>query len=163
MFTFDYKNNRSSALRAIICLILGLVLIFSPKAAVSILIVRVIGVVIVGLGVLEIIAVGGFVMLARGGFFTLALSILVVFFGATLIFSPFGDSVMALLAGIGLAYYGITDLLSSITVRQAAQEYEIKFERPQKPRDSRDGSDIKVSRDTIDSAREVDYEKIDEQ
>jgi hypothetical protein len=97
MFTIDYKNGWSGVLKATICLVLGLVIIFG-----------------------------------RGG-----------------------DSFLALLLGVVLAYYGITRLLSSISFRQKAKEYDIKFEKSSGARKD----SMKINKDYIDSAREVDYEK----
>ncbi|MBR5384593.1 MAG: hypothetical protein IK143_01805 [Bacteroidales bacterium] len=97
MFTIDYKNGWSGVLKAVICLILGLVIIFG-----------------------------------RGG-----------------------DSFLALLLGVVLTYYGITRLLSSISIRQKAKQYDIKFDKTSGTRNE----SMKINKDYIDSAREVDYEK----
>lgn len=96
-------------------------------------------------------------LLGSGGL-NILLAFLAIAGGIVLIFNPFSERVMSVLAGVFLIYYGITDLISMRRVSKAKKEYEIHFTETRVDPDSTIDSD-----DDFDGIKDVDYHKIDEQ
>ena len=105
MFTFGYKNKTGSLLRDVVCIALGVLLVFYPGAAISTIIVKVIGVLLVAFGVIETLALVGAMSLVGMGFMTFVFSGVAILFGIALIFSNFGLRTMGFITGIGLLWY----------------------------------------------------------
>lgn len=157
MFTYGYKNRKESLIRALVCLALGVVLLVFPEATVSVFIVRLIGVALTVLGVVELIALVSVMSLVGMGFMTLVLAGLAIALGVMLIFSPFGQTVMNYVAGVALAWYGASDLVSAWKIRQGIDEYDRRAAQAETPR--QDDKVLKINGETLSEAKEVEYEK----
>ena len=129
-------------------IVIGILLFIFPGAIANI-IVTLIGIVIFIFGLIQIFALAGTASLLGSGIFSFILS------AAILIFNPFTERVMSILAGIFLICYGVNDLISTYRVSKAQKEYEIHFSSPE----SQDQSDT----DGFGDVKDVDYKKIDEQ
>ena len=134
--------------------ILGLILFLNPSWF-SGFIVVIIGVVLVLFGILQLIALTTTVSLLGGGRGFLLLSILAVLGGALLVFSPFSMTVMRILAGLFLLFYGVSELISTFRMNKAKEAYEIRY-----------ASDIsnprKEPETTVTDAKEAEFGKIDD-
>ena len=160
MFTFGYKKKGESLLRDLICIALGVLLLFYPGAAISTIIVRIIGVVLVAFGVIETLALVGAMSLVGMGFLTFVFSGIAILFGIALIFSNFGLRTMGFITGIGLLWYGISDLISCWKIRQAMKEYDIRRAEKVSSGSSpmQNGSDS-ITVTNLGDAKEVEYTK----
>ena len=136
--------------------VLGLVLMFFPGLLTKAIVV-VIGVVLMILGGIQLMVVGSAMSFLGAGYASLAFSFLAFAGGLLIIFSPFTEAVMSIVAGSFLIYYGITELLYLKKVSTARQEYEIKF--TQKSGEEKSISESKFG----DNVKDVDFEKVDEQ
>ena len=158
-FTIGYKSIGMCILRDVLALALGITFILYPDALLTSVLVKILGVILAVLGILQLIAAVGAMSLVGMGFLTFIFDGIVVLFGISLIFSNFGLKFLGILAGLGLIWYAIADLISLWKVRQAVHEYEIRYEKkPEDPQPSDDGS-FRVSDDTLNNAKEVDYTK----
>lgn len=160
MFTYGYKNKKESIIRALICLVVGILLLVFPDATVSILFVRLIGVALTIFGIVELIALVSVMSLVGMGFMTLVLAGGAVLLGVLLIFSPFGQTVMNYIAGVALAWYGASDLISSWKIRQGIDE-SVRRATVSEPAPKTDDNLLTISEETLSEAKEVDYEKED--
>jgi uncharacterized membrane protein HdeD (DUF308 family) len=151
------KKNGSLPLmsfNAVVDVIIGLVL-FSFPGFVAKFIIYLIGFVLLGFGIMQIIAlvsakrVTGFVM---GAFI---LPIIVTLIGGFLLFNPFAESVMVMIAGAAIIVYGASELFSSWKMKKAIDEYEIHQAPVQ---------DQPVQQENpLADIKDVEYEKVDEQ
>ena len=89
------------------------------------------------------------------GFGAFILPIIVTLIGGFILFNPFAESVMTMIAGAALIVYGASELLSSWKMKKAIDEYEIhqapKTEQPSQPENP------------LADVKDVEYEKVDEQ
>lgn len=142
---------------AVVDIVIGLILFLWPGFVAGV-IVAIIGIVILVFGVIQILALAGTMSLLGSGGLNILLAFLAVAGGIVLIFNPFSERVMSILAGVFLIYYGITDLISMRRVSKAKKEYEIHFTETRVDPDSTIDAD-----DDFDGIKDVDYHKIDEQ
>lgn len=133
-------------------IVIGILLFIFPVANI---IVTLIGIVIFIFGLIQIFALAGTASLLGSGIFSFILSGVALVGAAILIFNPFTERVMSILAGIFLICYGVNDLISTYRVSKAQKEYEIHFSSTE----SQDQSDM----DGFGDVKDVDYKKIDEQ
>ena len=75
-----------------------------------------------------------------------------------LVFNPFSEAVMSVLAGSCLVVYGISELISAYRVKKAQEEFEIHFNR--KDDDSDMDSQIPAGQEEV---KDAEYHKVDEQ
>lgn len=144
---------------AAVDIILGLVLFLNPSLVAG-FIVSMIGVVLIIFGVLQFIVLMSAMSLLGSGFASLILSIAAVLGGIFLIFKPLSKpSLMAIFAGCFLVLYGAQELLSTWKVNKAVKEYEIR--RTQEP--AQEASPSQTIPNVPTDAKEVEYEKVDEQ
>ena len=155
MFTFGY-NKWTGLFRDSICIALGILLLFYPKAGVSVLTVKLIGVLIVGLAVVELLALVGAMSVVGHGGAAVVLAIIAIIIGVSIVFSNFMMTTMGVLAGVGLLWYGITDIFTCLKVARARRSIE-KEKEAEREENERRGS-IRIT-DGLDSAKEVDYTK----
>lgn len=156
---YGYANRKSGAMglmivNSIVDIAIGLILYISPTWVAGVIVVL-IGIGILIFGVLQMIVLAGTMSLIGMGGFTLALSIIAVIGGIMLIFNPFSERVMSILAGIFLMFYGVSELLSMGRVAKAKAEYEIRFNKPSE-KESADDQDFSGS---LDNVRDVEYHK----
>jgi uncharacterized membrane protein HdeD (DUF308 family) len=139
---------------ALVDVLLGLVLFLFPGFIAKFMI-YLIGFVLLAFGVVQIAALFGarrIIGLGLGAFF---LPTVVTLVGGFILFNPFAESVMVMIAGAALIVYGASEFLSSWRVKKAIDEYEIH----QAPVSEQPA----VSESGLDDVKDVDYEKVDEQ
>lgn len=161
-FAYGFAHRKSGTfglmtVNAVVDIVIGLILFLWPGFVAGV-IVTIIGIVILAFGVIQILALAGTMSLLGSGGLNILLAFLAVAGGIVLIFNPFSERVMSVLAGVFLIYYGITDLISMRRVSKAKKEYEIHFTETRVDPDSTIDSD-----DDFDGIKDVDYHKIDEQ
>lgn len=163
-FAYGFANRKSGTfglmtVNAVVDIVIGLILFLWPGFVAGV-IVAIIGIVILVFGVIQILALAGTMSLLGSGGLNILLACLAVAGGIVLIFNPFSERVMSILAGVFLIYYGITDLISMRRVSKAKKEYEIHFTETRVDPDSTIDVDVD---DDFDGIKDVDYHKIDEQ
>ena len=161
-FAYGFANRKSGTfglmtVNAVVDIVIGLILFLWPGFVAGV-IVTIIGIVILAFGVIQILALAGTMSLLGSGGLNILLAFLAIAGGIVLIFNPFSERVMSILAGVFLIYYGITDLISMRRVSKAKKEYEIHFTETRVDPDSTIDVD-----DDFDGIKDVDYHKIDEQ
>lgn len=158
-FAYGLAHKRDGVLNLMVInagvdIVIGILLFIFPGAIANI-IVTLIGIVIFIFGLIQIFALAGTASLLGSGIFSFILSGVALVGAAILIFNPFTERVMSILAGIFLICYGVNDLISTYRVSKAQKEYEIHFNSTE----SQDQSDM----DGFGDVKDVDYKKIDEQ
>lgn len=158
-FAYGLAHKRDGVLNLMVInagvdIVIGILLFIFPGAIANI-IVTLIGIVIFIFGLIQIFALAGTASLLGSGIFSFILSGVALVGAAILIFNPFTERVMSILAGIFLICYGVNDLISTYRVSKAQKEYEIHFSSTE----SQDQSDM----DGFGDVKDVDYKKIDEQ
>ncbi len=139
------KNDSTSKLmnfNAVVDIVIA-ALLFIFNGFVANLIIYLIGIVLAGFGLFQIIALLNANRVTRVGVWSFLMPVLVTGAGVFLLFVPeFAKSSISLIAGISLLMYGVSELLSSWKMRKAIDEYEVMDVR---------------------EAKDVEYEKVDEQ
>ena len=163
-FAYGFAHRKSGTfglmtVNAVVDIVIGLILFLWPGFVAGV-IVTIIGIVILAFGVIQILALAGTMSLLGSGGLNILLAFLAIAGGIVLIFNPFSERVMSVLAGVFLIYYGITDLISLRRVSKAKKEYEIHFTETRVDPDSTNDVDVD---DDFDGIKDVDYHKIDEQ
>ncbi len=137
-------------------IVIGLLLFFNPQWIAGI-IVYAIGVLLILFGGLQLVALAGAMSLLGAGFTSLLLPICAVVGGAFLLFNPFTINVMSIIAGCFLILYGVSELISAFRMEKARKEYEIQRAAPPASPNA-----PQSSTSTLEDAKEVAYEKIQE-
>lgn len=158
-FIYGYVNRKNGAMtlmsvNAAVDIVIGLLLYLFPTAVAGV-IVTLIGVAVLIFGIIQLIVLTGTLSLVGMGGFSLILCIFALIGGITLLFNPFSERVMSLLAGILLIVYGVSDLISIFRVQKAKEAYEIKFREGRDPRDN-DDDDVPPS---LADVKDVEYRK----
>ena len=135
--------------------ILVALLIFMFPKFVAGLIVYLIGFALLGFGIFQLIALVSANRVMKVGVVAFVMPVLVLLAGAFLLARPaFIGTAIGTVAGIALIVYGVSELLSSWKMKQAMDEYDIKF--PQQ-------AQMDKSEEPASGVKDVDYEKVDEQ
>lgn len=160
-----YKKQGGLSLNlinAFVDVVLGLMLFIYP-AEVAHFVVYLVGALLLIFGAIQLIALAGAMSLLGAGFASLLLSLVGIGFGIVLLFSPFSQSVMSIVAGCGLIYYGATELWSLWKVSKARKVYETRRAEKATIVEPEADDDDTIIVEGIGDAKEVDYEKVDEQ
>ena len=151
------KKNGSLPLmsfNAVVDVIIGLVL-FSFPGFVAKFIIYLIGFVLLGFGIMQIIALVSAKRVTGFGMGAFILPIIVTLIGGFLLFNPFAEAVMVMIAGAAIIVYGASELFSSWKMKKAIDEYEIHQAPVQ---------DQPVQQENpLADIKDVEYEKVDEQ
>ena len=151
------KKNGSLPLmsfNAVVDVIIGLVL-FSFPGFVAKFIIYLIGFVLLGFGIMQIVALVSAKRVTGFGMGAFILPIMVTLIGGFLLFNPFAESVMVMIAGAAIIVYGASELFSSWKMKKAIDEYEIHQAPVQ---------DQPVQQENpLADIKDVEYEKVDEQ
>ena len=138
---------------AVVDIVLGSVLFLFPSF-VAHFIIYMIGFVLLAFGFVQLMGLISARRVVGFGLGVFILPALVTLAGAFMLFNPFADTLMSMIAGIALIVYGASELLSSWKMKKAIDEYEI-HQAPQ---------DMPVQNDEIlTDVKDVDYKKVDEQ
>jgi uncharacterized membrane protein HdeD (DUF308 family) len=120
------------------------------------LIIYLIGFVLLCSGLFQLISLVSARRVAHLGLGSYLMPILVMGSGAFLLFNPeFTKSSISFIAGAALIVYGVSELFSSWKMKKAIDEYEVR-------RASRSDASQDVDENVVE-AKDVDYEKVDEQ
>jgi uncharacterized membrane protein HdeD (DUF308 family) len=139
---------------AIVDIIIGLVL-FSFPGFVAKFIIYLIGFVLLGFGIMQILALISARRITGLGLGAFILPAVVTMVGGFLLFNPFAESVMVMIAGSAIIVYAVSELLSSWKMKKAIDEYEIH----QAPAQEQPAQ----QENPLDNVKDVEYEKVDEQ
>lgn len=143
-------------INSIAIIIIGLIFLMFPGVLTK-LIVIIIGIVLVIFGGMQLIVLGGAMGLLGLGYGLLSFSFLAFAGGILLLFSPFAEDVMSIIAGSLLAYYGITELLCIKKVSDA----RAKAATSDKPAEDAPGQIEEVK--DLEGVKDAEFEKVDEQ
>ena len=154
---YKYRQNNQMPLMSVngfVDIFIALLLFLFPGFVAG-LIVYLIGFALLGFGIFQLIALVSANKVMRVGFIGFVMPVLVLLAGAFLLARPtFIGTAVGTVAGIALIVYGASELLSSWKMKKAMDEYEIKYPKSQSE---------ERSEKPIDSIKDVDYEKVDEQ
>lgn len=151
------KKNGSLPLmsfNALVDIIIGIVL-FSAPGFVAKFIIYLIGFVLLGFGIMQILALFSAKRVMGLGLGAFILPIVVTLVGGFLLFNPFAESVMVMIAGAAIIVYGASELLSSWKMKKAIDEYEI-HQAPVQEQPAQ-------QENPLENVKDVEYEKVDEQ
>lgn len=151
------KKNGSLPLmsfNALVDIIIGIVL-FSAPGFVAKFIIYLIGFVLLGFGIMQILALFSAKRVMGLGLGAFILPTVVTLVGGFLLFNPFAESVMVMIAGAAIIVYGASELLSSWKMKKAIDEYEIH----QAPVEEQPAQ----QENPLENVKDVEYEKVDEQ
>ncbi len=154
------KNRKDGSLplmsfNAIVDIIIGLVL-FSFPGFVARFIIYLIGFVLLGFGIMQILALISAKRVTGFGLGAFVLPAIVTLVGGFLLFNPFAESVMVMIAGAAIIVYGASELLSSWKMKKAIDEYEIHQAPAQE-------QPAQQEENPLENVKDVEYEKVDEQ
>lgn len=155
LYALWQKNRNSGPLptfNAVVDLVLGTVMFLWP-AAISGIIVFLIGGVLIFFGILQLLVLGSTISLLGRNTFSLLLSVLAVVGGIVVIFNPFSMKIISVVAGVSLIVYSVTELLSLRRVKKAVEVHEIRF---------REGRDGDGPADFASTVEDVEYERVDD-
>lgn len=153
----DKVNNTLPimAFNAAITVGLGIILFIFP-GFIAKFIIYLIGFALLAFGAMQLITLFSAKRTVGVAIAAFVLPSIVALVGFFMLFNPFAESVMSMIAGAALIVYGASELISSWNMKKAMDEYEIHQApaRPEQPEEQgQSPSDIK----------DVDYEKVDEQ
>ena len=153
------KDRKGGALplmsfNAVVDVILGLVLFVFP-GFIARFIIYLIGFLLLMFGLVQVTALISAKRVMGLGLGAFVLPVIVTLVGGFILFNPFAESVMVLIAGAALIVYGASELFSSWKMKKAIDEYEI-HQAPEHEGQAR-------SETPLSDVKDVDYEKIDEQ
>jgi uncharacterized membrane protein HdeD (DUF308 family) len=139
---------------ALVDIIIGIVL-FSAPGFVAKFIIYLIGFVLLGFGIMQILALFSAKRVMGLGLGAFILPTVVTLVGGFLLFNPFAESVMVMIAGAAIIVYGASELLSSWKMKKAIDEYEI-HQAPVQEQPAQ-------QENPLENVKDVEYEKVDEQ
>lgn len=134
---------------AVVDVVLGLLMFVFPGLIAKFMI-YLIGFVLLAFGAVQIAALVSARKVVNMGFGAFVLPIIVTLIGGFILFNPFAESVMTIIAGSALIVYGASEILSSWKMKKAIDEYEIHQEPSQQE-------------SPLSGVKDVEYEKVDEQ
>lgn len=163
MLFFGYKTKTERIVRDVIFIALGVLFLFFPNSwfsgAAFLVGIRILGVILLLLGVLEVVVLLGAMAVGGVGLVPFLLAVGTVLFGFAMLFSE-GDRnylFVKLVSGLALLWYGITDLISGRKIDKAIDEYEIR--RTKEAPKQTSPEEFTVS--DPDAVKEVEYRKED--
>lgn len=139
---------------AVVDVVLGLLMFVFPGLIAKFMI-YLIGFVLLAFGAVQIAALVSARRVVNMGFGAFVLPIVVTLIGGFILFNPFAESVMTIIAGSALIVYGASEILSSWKMKKAIDEYEI-HQGPVQEEPSQQES-------PLSGVKDVEYEKVDEQ
>ncbi len=139
---------------AVVDVVLGLLMFVFPGLIAKFMI-YLIGFVLLAFGAVQIAALVSARKVVNMGFGAFVLPIVVTLIGGFILFNPFAESVMTIIAGSALIVYGASEILSSWKMKKAIDEYEI-HQGPVQEEPSQQES-------PLSGVKDVEYEKVDEQ
>lgn len=153
----DKKNGSLPLMsfNAAVDILIGMVLFIAP-GFVARFIIYLIGFALLAFGVVQLIALASARRVMNMGMGVFVLPAVVTIIGGVILFNPFAEKVMVMMAGAALIVYGASELFSSWKMKKAIDEYEIHQAPPVQ-------EEAEEQETASDDVKEVDYEKVDEQ
>lgn len=136
---------------------IGLLLLLYPNLGATRFIVFLLGLALLVFGGLMLLVLAGAMSLTGGNPASLLLAVIIFVGGVLLLWNPFGERLMGVIAGLLSLVYGVNELLALSRVGKARKEYEVKY-GPAEPKEKKAPKGTDLS-----SVQDVDYEKVDEQ
>lgn len=112
---------------ALVDVIVGLLLFMFPGVIAKFMI-YLIGFVLLAFGIVQIVALFGARRVMPLGFGAFILPIVVTLVGGFILFNPFAESVMTIIAGSALVLYGVSELLSSWRMKKVMDAESFKVD-----------------------------------
>lgn len=112
---------------ALVDVIVGL-LLFMFSGVIAKFMIYLIGFVLLGFGIVQIVALFGARRVMPLGFGAFILPIVVTLVGGFILFNPFAESVMTIIAGSALVLYGVSELLSSWRMKKVMDAESFKVD-----------------------------------
>jgi len=152
----DKVNNTLPimAVNAAVNISIGIVLFIFPGFVAG-FIIYLIGFALLVFGIMQLVTLFSARGVVQIGLLAFVLPAIVTVVGFFMLFNPFAESVMSIMAGVALLIYGASELLSSWKMKQAMDEYEIHMPKADNQPAAQDMADADV--------KDVEYEKVDEQ
>ena len=139
---------------AIVDVLLGLILFMFP-GFVARFIIYLIGFMLLAFGAVQLLALFSAKRVVGMGLGVFILPAVVTLIGGFILFNPFAESVMVMIAGAAMIVYGASELFSSWKMKKAIDEYEIH----QAPETDTPSETV----NPLSEVKDVEYEKVDEQ
>lgn len=140
---------------AAVNMLLGVLLYSFASHVVNILVVL-IGLVLLVVGLFQVVALLSTMSVFKMGVWSLIMPLLVLVAGGLLVARPsFIGEAIGVVAGVSLVLYGASELVSTLKMRKAIEEYEINQAPKEEAKENYSKADIE--------AEDVDFEKVDEQ
>jgi len=136
---------------AAIVLVVGVLLLLYPKVLAG-FVVTLIAIGLIALGAVQLFMMTSIMSLLGAGFSSLILSIICIVGGAFLLFSPFGERTMGIIAGCIMIVYGVSEIVSTFQYAKVRKISTQDAGRPSGPV-AGDGG--------VPEAKEVDFVKVD--
>ena len=158
----EVKPNQFTFNLILACIVggLGLLLIFFPEILTkTIIIVAGLGLII--FGALQMLVVGGAANLLGLGYAPVIFGAFALAGGIVILFNPFSEKAMSIIAGSLLVYYGISELISLKKVSAARKEYEIKFGQAAEEKPAKEV--IKGSVSKFGNVKDAEFTEVDDQ
>ncbi len=152
----DKKNGSLPLMsfNAIVDVLLGLILFMFP-GFVARFIIYLIGFMLLAFGAVQLLALFSAKRVVGMGLGVFILPAVVTLIGGFILFNPFAESVMVMIAGAAMIVYGASELFSSWKMKKAIDEYEI-HKAPETDTPSE-------TVNPLSEVKDVEYEKVDEQ
>ena len=112
-----------SEINAALIAVIGAILIFFPGILTKAVVV-VVGLALIFFGALQMVVLGGAANLLGFGYVSLCYGALAIVGGIVILFNPFAEVTMNIVAGCLLIYYGLSELISFKKFSSARKEYE---------------------------------------
>lgn len=141
--------------------VLGFILLMWPGILAG-MVVTVVGIAIVAFALIQLVAYGSALSFLGIGYMGLIFSGAALIGGILILFNPFKSAeIMSILAGSVLVYYGVSELLCLPRIRKAYKDFESsqvkKDDAPQA------GPDRQIEKSSKYSAKDADYQEVDNQ
>ena len=153
-----YRNRQNGTMglmgfNAGVDILLGVLLFLFPGFVAGLMI-YIIGFALLGFGIFQLVALFSANRVMKVGAGSFVLPVIVTIAGGFLVLRPsFIGEAIGVIAGAALIVYGASEFLSSWKMKKAIDEYDIKFPEEKTSQPSGEAP----------AAKDVDYEKVDEQ
>ncbi len=163
-YGYVYRKNGGFGLMAfnsVVDILLGILMFCYPEFVAGFIMVL-LGIVLFLMGLMLIFTLVSAVSFVRMGFWSFLFPAVCTLGGALLIFNePLGmATVITVVAGIILLFYGASELIASWKMRKAMKEYEIRF--PSDGSSQASGNADASKKGQYEGAIDVQYEKVDD-
>jgi uncharacterized membrane protein HdeD (DUF308 family) len=140
---------------------LGLLMIFFPEILTKTIIV-VVGLGLIIFGCMQMLVVGSAASLLKLSYAPLCFGAMAIIGGIFLLFQPFAEYTMSIIAGSLLVYYGISELVSVKRVSAVRKEYEARYGKAPEKKSAPETKEI-VKEDGLKDVKDAEFKEVDDQ